>query len=91
VSRGAEKGYRAARMARYAFEDPLAGAPPRSGGGWKQLFWFAVAFTGLGFAGYVYVIPYQKMEHAVGTRQAELASERATADYLAHAAARPGL
>jgi hypothetical protein len=80
VSRGAEKGYRAARMARYAFEDPLAGAPPRSGGGWKQLFWFAVAFTGLGFAGYVYVIPYQKMEHAVGTRQAELASERAAAE-----------
>src|SRR4051794_40258242 len=67
-------------MARYAFEDPMAGAPPRSGGGWKQLFWFAVAFTGLGFAGYVYLIPYQKMQHAVGTRQAELASERAAAE-----------
>jgi hypothetical protein len=67
-------------MARYAFEDPMAGAQPRSGGGWKQLFWFAVAFTGLGFAGYVYVIPYQKMEHAVGTRQAELASERTVAE-----------
>ena len=36
-------------MARYAFEDPMAGAQPRSGGGWKQLFWFAVAFTGLGY------------------------------------------
>ena len=57
----------------------MAGAP-RSGGGWKQLFWFAVAFTGLGFAGYVYVIPYQKMQHSVGTRQAELASERAAAE-----------
>ena len=67
-------------MARYAFEDPLAGGQPRSGGGWKQLFWFAVAFTGLGFAGYVYLIPYQKMQHAVGTRQAELASERAAAE-----------
>lgn len=67
-------------MARYAFEDPLAGAQPRSGGGWKQLFWFAVAFAGLGFAGYVYLIPYQKMQHAVGTRQAELASERAAAE-----------
>jgi hypothetical protein len=67
-------------MARYAFEDPLAGAQPRSGGGWKQLFWFAVAFTGLGFAGYVYLIPYQKMQHAVGTRQAELTSERAAAE-----------
>ncbi len=58
----------------------MAGAQPRSGGGWKQLFWFAVAFTGLGFAGYVYLIPYQKMQHAVGTRQAELASERAAAE-----------
>jgi flagellar motor protein MotB len=67
-------------MARYAFEDPLAGPQPRSGGGWKQLFWFAVAFTGLGFAGYVYLIPYQKMQHAVGTRQAELVSARAAAD-----------
>jgi flagellar motor protein MotB len=67
-------------MARYAFEDPMAGAQPRSGGGWKQLFWFAVAFTGLGFAGYVYLIPYQKMQHAVGSRQAELASERAAAE-----------
>jgi hypothetical protein len=67
-------------MARYAFEDPMAGAQPRSGGGWKQLFWFAVAFTGLGFAGYVYLIPYQKMQHSVGTRQAELASERAAAE-----------
>ncbi len=57
----------------------MAGAP-RSGGGWKQLFWFAVAFTGLGFAGYVYLIPYQKMQHSVGTRQAELASERAAAE-----------
>ena len=58
----------------------MAGAQPRSGGGWKQLFWFAVAFTGLGFAGYVYLIPYQKMQHAVGSRQAELASERAAAE-----------
>ena len=51
----------------------MAAAQPRSGGGWKQLFWFAVAFTGLGFAGYVYLVPYQKMQHAVGSRQAELA------------------
>jgi hypothetical protein len=58
----------------------MAGAQPRSGGGWKALLGFAVAFAGLGFAGYVYVIPYQKMQHAVGTRQAELASERAAAE-----------
>jgi hypothetical protein len=73
--------YVAPRMARYAFEDQVAAVPQRSGGGgWKQLFWFAVAATGLGFAGYVYAIPYQKMEHAVGTRQAELTSARSAAD-----------
>lgn len=49
----------------------------------KALFWFAVAFSGLGFAGYVYLIPYQKMVHAVGVRQAELASQRAAADEAA--------
>jgi hypothetical protein len=72
--------YVAPRMARYAFEDQVAAVPQRSGGGWKQLFWFAVAATGLGFAGYVYLIPYQKMEHAVGTRQSELNSARSAAD-----------
>jgi hypothetical protein len=46
----------------------------------KALFWFAVAFAGLGFAGYVYFIPYQKMEHAVAVRQAELTTQRAAAD-----------
>ena len=59
-------------MVRYAFEDPMAAAQPRSGGGWKLLLGFMVAFAGLGFAGYVYVIPYQKMQHAAGTRQAEI-------------------
>jgi len=49
----------------------------------KALFWFAIAFCGLGFAGYVYLIPYQKMVHAVGMRQAELVSQRAAADEAA--------
>ncbi|HXJ19348.1 MAG TPA: hypothetical protein VMT03_03875 [Polyangia bacterium] len=46
----------------------------------KALFLFAVAFAGLGFAGYVYLVPYQKMEHAVALRQAELTTQRAAAD-----------
>ena len=37
-----------------------------SSGGWKSLFYFAVAAAGLGFAGYVYLVPYSKMERAVG-------------------------
>jgi len=72
-------------MARYAFEDPMAAAQPRSGGGWKALLGFMVAFAGLGFAGYVYVIPYQKMHNAVTSHQAEVtgaqsAAEAATAE-----------
>ena len=46
----------------------------------KALFWFAIAFAGLGFAGYVYLVPYQKMQHAVAVRQAELASQKAAAE-----------
>jgi hypothetical protein len=46
----------------------------------KTLFFFAVAFCGLGFAGYVYLVPYQKMQHAVAMRQAELATQRAAAE-----------
>jgi hypothetical protein len=42
------------------------------------MFWFAVAAAGVGFAGYVFLVPYQKMQSALGTRNAELASERAT-------------
>jgi len=80
VSRGGKKRYGAVRMARYAFEDPMAAAQPRSGGGWKALLGFAVAFVGLGFAGYVYVIPYQKMQHAAGTGQAEIAGAQNAAE-----------
>ena len=49
----------------------------------KALFWFAIAFAGLGFAGYVYLIPYQKMQHAVAVRQAELVTQKAAADEAA--------
>jgi flagellar motor protein MotB len=80
VSRGGKKRYVAPRMARYAFEDPMAAAQVRSVGGWKALLGFAVAFAGLGFAGYVYLIPYQKMQHAVGSRQAEIAGARNAAE-----------
>lgn len=70
-------------MARYAFEDPMAAAQPRSTGGWKALLGFAVAFAGLGFAGYVYVIPYQKMHHAVETHEAQMAGVESTAETAA--------
>jgi hypothetical protein len=35
-----------------------------------------VGMAGAGFAGYVYLIPYQKALHAIGNRQFELSAER---------------
>jgi hypothetical protein len=49
-------------------------------GGWKALFWFAMAMAGLGFAGYVYVVPYRKMQTAANSHQAELAAEHQAAE-----------
>ena len=42
------------------------------------MFWFAVAAAGVGFAGYVFLVPYQRMQSALGTRTAELSDARAT-------------
>ncbi len=60
------------RMARSAF-DSMSVPPARAGSGWKALLWFAVAAAGVGFAGYVFLVPYQKMQSALGMRTAELA------------------
>jgi hypothetical protein len=70
--------YVAARMARYAFDDPMAVSS--SGGSWKSLFYFALAAAGVGFAGYVYLVPYSKMERAVGSNQSAIADERRSAE-----------
>lgn len=71
--------YGAARMARYAFDDPMA-VSSSGGSSWKSLFYFALAAAGIGFAGYVYLVPYSKMERAVGNNQSAVADERRTAD-----------
>jgi hypothetical protein len=70
--------YVAARMARYAFDDPMAVSS--SGGSWKSLFYFALAAAGVGFAGYVYLVPYSKMERAIGSNQSAVADERRAAE-----------
>jgi hypothetical protein len=64
------------RMARSAF-DSMAVPPARSGGGWKAMLWFAVAAAGVGFAGYVFLVPYQKMQGELGKRTAMLTAEKA--------------
>jgi hypothetical protein len=65
-------------MARYAFDDPMAASS--SGGSWKSLFYFLLAAAGVGFAGYVYVVPYSKMERAVGSNVSAIADERRAAE-----------
>jgi hypothetical protein len=66
-------------MARSTFENSMAVAPARSGGGWKAMFWIAVAMAGVGFAGYVFLVPYQRMQTELGTRSVALNDARATA------------
>jgi hypothetical protein len=70
-------------MARFAFDDPMAAAQVRSSGSWKSLFWLAVAAAGVGFAGYVFFVPYQKMQSALSTRLAEAGAERGAAQETA--------
>jgi len=43
------------------------------------MFWFAVAAAGVGFAGYVFLVPYERMRIALGNRNAELTLARTTA------------
>jgi hypothetical protein len=63
-------------MARGAFEDPMAVS---SASGWKSLFWFAFGMAGVGFAAWVYLDPYMKMQRSIGSRLAEVATERGAA------------
>jgi hypothetical protein len=73
-------------MAQHALDEAMAGVrgAPRSaaGGGWKQLFWFAVAAAGLGFAGYVYFVPYHQIASALDSRSRELSEERKAGEML---------
>jgi len=73
-------------MAQHAFDDPMTGMRgaqrPASGGGWKQLFWFAIAAAGVGFAGYVYLIPYRQMASALDARSRELGEQRKAEETL---------
>jgi len=75
--------YRAGRMARYAFGDQMSqmqGAPVvRSGGGWRSLFWWAIAAAGVGFAGYVFFGPYRQIQSVLSSRMGEAGVERSAA------------
>jgi hypothetical protein len=67
----------------YGF-DPQAGVPRvQKTGGWRALLGMVVAAAGLGFAGYVYLVPYQKMNRALAARTLELNEERNASQQLA--------
>jgi len=75
-----------------ALDDSMAGVPgPRvSSGpvllspphaisarpGWKQLGWLAIAAAGVGFAGYLYLVPYRQLAGGLELRSRELRQER---------------
>ena len=45
-----------------------------------KLLYLLLMAAGLGFGAYVYVVPYSKMEHAVGSNQSAVADERRAAE-----------
>lgn len=66
-------------------ESVVAGPPPvqiRRVGGWKLLVGAMLAAAGVGFAGYVYVVPYMKLSRVLQERTAELGEERSTGEEL---------
>ena len=65
----------------YAYdESEVGGQPPvqiHRVGGWKLLAGAMLAAAGLGFAGFVYAVPYQKVMRSLHARTNELGKERA--------------
>jgi hypothetical protein len=70
----------------YGYNNPFPAAAPQVQiqrvGGWKLLAGAMLAAAGLGFAGFVYLVPYQKLTKLVHERTTELSSQRGSADEL---------
>ncbi len=80
IIRGAFWGIFPGAMAYGYNESFVGGQPPvqvHRVGGWKLTLGAMLAAVGLGFAGYVYLGPYQKMTNALRVRTAELEQARA--------------
>jgi len=43
---------------------------------WRNLFWLSVAALGIGFAGYLYLMPYRQLNGTLASRSRELHQER---------------
>lgn len=70
----------------YAHDESAVGAQPpvqiHRVGGWKLLVGAMLAAAGLGFAGFVYAVPYQKVMRSLHARTNELGKERAGIEEL---------
>jgi hypothetical protein len=71
----------------FGYNDPFPAAPPtvqiQKVGGWKLFAGALLAAAGVGFAGFVYLGPYQKVTKIVHERTDELNHERGSTDELA--------
>ncbi|MEO5767533.1 MAG: hypothetical protein ABIS92_04225 [Polyangia bacterium] len=71
----------------YGYNDSFVGGHPpvqiQRVGGWKALAGAMLAAAGLGFAGYVYLGPYQKLTKEMAVRTAELGEERTSSQDVA--------
>jgi hypothetical protein len=71
----------------YGYNESFVGGQPpvqvHRVGGWKLMLGGMVAAVGLGFAGFVYLGPYQKVTKAFHARAAELEQERQASQDLA--------
>jgi hypothetical protein len=74
------------RAMSFGFNDPFSAAPPavqiRRVGAWKAFAGAVVAAAALGFAGFMYVGPYQKLTKIVRDRTSELNQQQGSTDQL---------
>src|SRR3954452_4358078 len=74
------------RAMSFGFNDPFPASPPavqiRRVGGWKAFAGAVLAAAGVGFAGFVYVGPYQKLTKIVRDRTSELSQQQGSTDQL---------
>jgi hypothetical protein len=62
---------------------PPAFSPSIARARWKNLLWLSIAAVGVGFAGYLYLMPYRQLTGTLETRSRELHQEREEGHQLA--------
>ena len=57
-------------------------APAVSGLSWRNLFWLSVAAVGVGFGGYLYLMPYRQLNDSLENHARELTQQRQDGEKL---------